>query len=132
MAIAINFGKVYQHWADQADQSGGASWQGDILSEGKSDYFEGEVIPHVFAYTASNNTPLTTGQTYSFNITYDYYQQNTNAGGFTGLTTFNISRQPGQFNVTPPPISHPLLTAPSPMAAVHRAFFTLSMPILPM
>jgi hypothetical protein len=106
MATATNINKVYQHWADQVDQSGGASWQGDILTVGKSDYFEGEVVPHVFVYTASPNTPLITGQTYSFNIAYNYYEQNTNAGGFTGLTTFNISRQPGQFNVTPPPRYH--------------------------
>jgi len=26
--------KVYQHWADQIDQPGGPSWQGDILNAG--------------------------------------------------------------------------------------------------
>ena len=34
------------------------------------------------------------GQTYSFNITYNYYQQNTNAGGFAYITTYDISRDP--------------------------------------
>jgi hypothetical protein len=89
--------KVYQHWADTD-----AAWNPDILSANKSDYFEGEVIPHVFVYKASNNTPLTNGQSYSFNITYNYYQNNTNAGGFAYITTYNISRQPGPLNATNP------------------------------
>jgi hypothetical protein len=97
--------KVYQHWADQVDQPGGPSWQGDILSSGKSDYFEGEVIPHVFDYKASNQTPLTNGQTYSFNVTYNYFQSNTNAGGFAYMTTYNISRQPGPNDATNPYIA---------------------------
>jgi hypothetical protein len=97
--------KVYQHWADQANQPGGPSWQGDILSEGKSDYFEGEVIPHVFVYKASNNTPLVNGQSYSFNIIYNYYQQNTNAGGFAYITTYNISRTPAPNDATNPYIA---------------------------
>ena len=83
--------KVYQHWED-AD---GGAWQNNILSDNKSNYFEGEVIPHVFVYKASNNEPLVNGQSYSFNITYNYYQQNTNAGGFDYITTFNLSRAPG-------------------------------------
>ena len=58
MAVAGITNKVYQHWADQVNQSGGVSWQGDILNAGKSDYFEGEVIPHVFVYKASNQQPL--------------------------------------------------------------------------
>ena len=50
--------KVYQHWADgDAAKGTSANWNNNILSDGKSDYFEGEVIPHVFAYKASNNAP---------------------------------------------------------------------------
>ncbi|MES2718825.1 MAG: hypothetical protein V4795_23910, partial [Pseudomonadota bacterium] len=97
--------KIYQHWADQVDQPGGPTWQGNILSEGKSDYFEGEVIPHVFVYKASNQTPLTNGASYSFNITYNYYQANTNAGGFAYITTYNISRAPGPNDATDPYIA---------------------------
>ena len=96
---AGNINKVYQHWADA-----NVAWNNNILSPNKSDYFEGEVIPHVFVYKASNNEPLINGETYSFNITYNYYQQNTNAGGFDYITTFNVSRDPGQLgatNVTP-------------------------------
>src|SRR3954453_18793806 len=83
--------KVYQHWAD----AGGAEWNNNILNNNKSDYFEGEVIPHVFVYKASSQVPLVTGQSYSFNITYNYYNQSTNAGGFDYITTYNLSRSPG-------------------------------------
>ena len=79
--------KVYQHWSDE-----GSSWDGGILNANASNYFEGEVVPHVYVYKASSSAPLTNGQSYSFNITYNYYQQNTNAGGFFYLTTYNISR----------------------------------------
>ncbi|HJS37726.1 MAG TPA: hypothetical protein VJ789_06295, partial [Burkholderiales bacterium] len=93
--------KVYQHWED-AD---GGAWQNNILSDNKSNYFEGEVIPHVFVYKASNNEPLVNGQSYSFNITYNYYQQNTNAGGFDYITSFNVSRTPGPNDATNPYIA---------------------------
>ena len=63
-----------------------------ILSDGKSDYFEGEVVPHAYFYKASNNTPLVNGQSYSFNVTYNYYQSNTNAGGFVYMTSPDVDR----------------------------------------
>ncbi|NBS47644.1 MAG: DUF11 domain-containing protein, partial [Betaproteobacteria bacterium] len=88
-------GKVYQHWADgDAAKGTSAEWNNNILSDGKSDYFEGEVVPHAFVYTASNNTPLVNGQSYSFNVTYNYYQANTNAGGFLYMTSPNVDRTP--------------------------------------
>lgn len=87
--------KVYQHWAD-GDAGGAASWNNNILSANKSEYFEGEVIPHVFVFQASSKAPLIPGEMYSFTITYDYYQQTTNAGGFVSLETYNISRDPDQ------------------------------------
>ncbi len=90
--------KVYQHWAD--GDSIAADWNNNILSDAKSNYFEGEVVPHVFVYTASKNTPLTNGQTYSFTITYNNYQLNSNAGGFDYITTYNLNRDPGYFVAT--------------------------------
>ena len=97
--------KVYQHWADgDAAIQSAAEWNNNILNANKSDYFEGEVIPHVFIYKASSQAPLVNGQSYSFNVTYNYYQQNTDALGFDYLTTFNISRTPGQLGVTNPAI----------------------------
>ncbi|MEJ8824817.1 hypothetical protein WKW80_22720, partial [Variovorax humicola] len=93
--------KVYQHWAD----AGGPEWNNNILNDNKSDYFEGEVIPHVFVFKASSQTPLINGQSYSFNITYNYYQQTTNAGGFAYITTYNLSRQPGPNDATNPYIA---------------------------
>ena len=94
-----NISKVYQHWADgDAAKGTSAEWNNNILSDGKSDYFEGEVVPHAFFYKASNNTPLVNGQSYSFNVTYNYYQGNTNAGGFVYMTSPHIDRSPIQFD----------------------------------
>lgn len=95
---STNVSKVYQHWAD-GDAARGTTpeWNNNILSDGKSDYFEGEVVPHVYFYKASNNAPLINGQTYSFNVTYNYYQGNTNAGGFVYMTTPNADRSPTSF-----------------------------------
>ena len=93
--------KVYQHWAD----AGTPEWNNNILSSNKSQYFEGEVIPHLFIYKASNNTPLVNGQTYSFTISYNYYQGNSNSGGFAYLTTYDLSRIPGPDNATSPYIA---------------------------
>ncbi|MBU3652123.1 MAG: DUF11 domain-containing protein [Limnohabitans sp.] len=90
--------KVYQHWADgDAARGTTAEWNNNILSDGKSDYFEGEVVPHVYIYKASNNTPLVNGETYTFNVTYNYYQANSNAGGFVYMTSPNIDRSPSSF-----------------------------------
>jgi hypothetical protein len=85
-----NVAKNYQHWADVDNE-----WNGDILSPQKSDYFEGEVIPHVYVVEASNATPLVNGQTYTMKVNMNYFQSNTNAGGFAHMTTYNINRSPG-------------------------------------
>ncbi|MEK7344573.1 MAG: hypothetical protein AAB176_02670 [Pseudomonadota bacterium] len=95
---STSISKVYQHWADgDAAHGTAAEWNNNILSDGKSDYFEGEVVPHVYFYKASNNTPLVNGQTYSFNVTYNHYQANTNAGGFVYMTSPNADREPSSF-----------------------------------
>jgi len=95
---STSISKVYQHWADGDAARGTApEWNNNILSGGKSDYFEGEVVPHVYFYKASNNTPLVNGQTYSFNVTYNHYQANTNAGGFVYMTSPYADRQPSSF-----------------------------------
>ena len=95
---STSISKVYQHWADgDAARGTTAEWNNNILSDGKSDYFEGEVVPHVYFYKASNNTPLINGQSYSFNVTYNYYQSNTNAGGFVYMTSPDADRSTGSF-----------------------------------
>ncbi|PUE49117.1 hypothetical protein B9Z47_06340 [Limnohabitans sp. 2KL-1] len=95
---STSISKVYQHWADgDAARATAPEWNNNILSDGKSDYFEGEVVPHVYFYKASNNAPLVTGQTYSFNITYNHYQANTNAGGFVYMTSPDASRNTSSF-----------------------------------
>ena len=92
---AGSFSKPYAHWSDEPLPG---DWNNNILNDNKSNYFEGEVIPHVFMYGASNNAQLVNGQSYSFNVTYNYYQQNTDAGGFAYMTQYNLSRQPNVFN----------------------------------
>ena len=93
--------KNYQHWADVTV----ANWNGDILNAQKSDYFEGQVIPHVHVIQGTNKKPLVTGQSYTFTIVYNFYQSNTNAGGFAFVTTYNKSRfpslLPGASGLTP-------------------------------
>ena len=91
--------KVYQHWSDEPLPG---DWNNNILNDNKSNYFEGEVIPHVFVYKASSQVPLTNGQSYSFNITYNYYEKNSNSGGFAYITTYDISRIPGRNDATSP------------------------------
>jgi len=78
---AGNFSKPYAHWSDQPLPG---DWNNNILNDNKSNYFEGEVIVN--------------GQSYSFNVTYNYYQQNTDAGGFAYMTQYNLSRQPNVFD----------------------------------
>lgn len=97
LAVATgNIAKNYQHWADGDAPltPGEAEWNGDILSDGKSDYFEGEVIPHVYVVQSSNSTPLVNGQSYSFDIIYNFYNTSGNASGFDYVTTYDISRDP--------------------------------------
>ncbi|WP_146185769.1 DUF11 domain-containing protein [Limnohabitans sp. 2KL-1] len=102
-AASSSVNKVYQHWADgDAAQGTSADWNNNILSDSKSDYFEGEVVPHVFYYKASNSQPLVNGQSYSFNVTYNYYQAGTNAGGFLFMTTPDVDRDPTNFAGTAP------------------------------
>ena len=92
-ATTTSVSKVYQHWADATGPTDlNGNWNNNILSAIKSEYHEGEVIPHVFVFQASNSTPLVPGQTYTFQITYNHYQPNSNAGGFTGLDTYLKSR----------------------------------------
>lgn len=102
VAAPAKVDKVYQHWADGDAATGSkAEWNNNILSETKSDYFEGEVVPHVFFYKASNSQPLVNGQSYSFNVTYNHYQANTNAGGFVFMTSPDVDRDPSNFAGAP-------------------------------
>jgi hypothetical protein len=97
-----SFSKPYAHWSDEPLPG---DWNNNILNDNKSNYFEGEVIPHVFMYGASNNAQLVNGQSYSFNVTYNWYQQNTDAGGFAYMTQYNLSRQPNVFDWATPAIT---------------------------
>ena len=97
-----SFSKPYAHWSDEPLPG---DWNNNILNDNKSNYFEGEVIPHVYMYGASNNAELVNGQSYSFNVTYNWYQQNTDAGGFAYMTQYNLSRQPNVFDWATPAIT---------------------------
>src|SRR5262249_18049783 len=113
--------KVYQHWAD----AGGPEWNNNILNDNKSNYFEGEVVPHVYVYKASNQAPLTNGQSYSINITYNFYEQGPNAGGFDYITTYNVSRAPGQFDATNPHIEPSLDGTFTNGGGIQGTFYTV-------
>ncbi|HUH34038.1 MAG TPA: SprB repeat-containing protein, partial [Daejeonella sp.] len=91
--IAQGISKPYQHWSDVVP----GEWNNNILNDSKSNYFEGEVIPHVYAIQGKSATPLVSGQDYTFTIIYNRYQDNGNAGGFGYITTYNLSRSPGVF-----------------------------------
>ena len=118
--------KVYRRWADGDATTGSTpEWNNNILSANKSDYFEGEVTPHVFVYNAFKNAPLVNGQTYSFNITYNYYQQGTNAGGFDYMTTYNLSRQPGPNEATNPYIEPTIDSAFTNNGGMQGSFYTV-------
>ena len=90
-----SFSKPYAHWSDEPLPG---DWNNNILNDNKSNYFEGEVIPHVWMYGASNQAQLENGESYSFDVTYNWYQQNTDAGGFAYMTQYNLSRQPNIFD----------------------------------
>lgn len=95
ISLSAQVSKTYQHWADGDAATGTtAQWQGDVLSANKSDYFEGEVIPHAYAFQATNNKPLVPNTEYTIAIKYNYYQGTNNAGGFAYIATYNVSRQP--------------------------------------
>jgi hypothetical protein len=46
---------------------------------------------------------MTIGNTYAFNVVYDYYDPNAATCGFLYLTAYNISRSPSFVNLTPAP-----------------------------
>lgn len=86
------FGKDYQHWSDVENQ-----WIPGNLNKQKATYQEGEVVPHVFRLESTggaNPQTLENDQSYSFDIIYDYYQRNTNAGGFKEIAPYDESRSP--------------------------------------
>ena len=72
----------YKHWADKTP----ADWQNGALQQTNSEYYEGEVVPH---YWTTNK--LVPGNTYAFNIFYDYYDPS-KACGFDYLAQYNLSR----------------------------------------
>lgn len=61
-------------------------WAGGQTNANQAIYLEGDVVP--FSADLGN---LTVGTTYSIRINLDYYQSNTDAGGFVGLDTYDKS-----------------------------------------
>jgi hypothetical protein len=94
LLILSSFSRGYAQevsaWGD-----GDATWSSSTLNDARSDYFQGEVVPFGFKTLA-----LTNGNSYTFTIVYDYYNNsgNKNAGGYAYITSYNISR-------TPPPLT---------------------------
>jgi len=81
----------YKHWADKPP----ADWQNGALQQSNSEYYEGEVVPH---YWTTNK--LVPGNTYAFNIYYDYYDPS-KACGFDYLAQYNLSRTTTFLDATP-------------------------------
>ncbi len=65
-------------------------WTASTLNDGRSDYFQGEIIPFVYKLSGLINN----GNELTVNITYDYYNNSggKNAGGYAYITTYNTSR----------------------------------------
>jgi hypothetical protein len=87
----------YKHYADKAP----ANWQNGALQSTNSQYFEGEVVPHYW-----KTESLSPGQTYGFNIYYDYYDSS--SGGYCGfdyMAQYNFSRNPPPVGSSPYPIA---------------------------
>ncbi|HQN88583.1 MAG TPA: hypothetical protein PLK36_00750, partial [Methanoregulaceae archaeon] len=81
----------YKHWADKPP----ASWQNGALQQTNSEYYEGEVVPHYWT-----TKKLIPGNTYAFNIYYDYYDPS-KACGFDYLAQYNLSRTTTFLGATP-------------------------------
>ena len=81
----------YTHWADKPP----ASWQNGALQQTNSQYYEGEVVPHFWT-----TNKLVIGNTYAFNIYYDYYDPS-KACGFDYLAQYNLSRTTTFLDATP-------------------------------
>ena len=82
----------YKHWSDVD-----TNWINGALNDTKSDYFEGEVIPHYWKAQG-----LTIGNTYGLNIYYDYYDPDSPATcGFDYLAQYNLSRAPSVVDSSP-------------------------------
>ena len=81
----------YKHWADKPP----ADWQNGALQQSNSEYYEGEVVPHYWT-----TKKLIPGNTYAFNIFYDYYDPS-KACGFDYLAQYNLSRTPTFLGATP-------------------------------
>ncbi|HEY0680490.1 MAG TPA: SdrD B-like domain-containing protein, partial [Chitinophagaceae bacterium] len=82
-------GQTVVCWGDASP----AGWTASTLNDARSDYFQGEVIPFVYKFSS---TGLVNGQSYTFNIKYDYYKETGNAGGYAYITTYNEDRDPDE------------------------------------
>jgi len=109
-------------WANVSNQ-----WINGQANPGKAAYLEGDTVPYWVGFTG-----LTPGQTYGIRINLNYYQKNTNAGGFAALNTYNASINPIPNDSPPgstsPPtadstyaFSDPFTTDPHPTFFVQNA-----------
>ncbi len=64
------------------------SWTKGALNNTNSDYFETDVVPHYVEISR-----ITVGNSYTFQIYYDYYYASTNTCGFDHLATYDQTRQ---------------------------------------
>jgi hypothetical protein len=117
---AVGFSS-FEQWADLSNQ-----WIRGQANPGKASFLEGDTVPYWVGFTG-----LTPGQTYGIRINLNYYQKNTNAGGFAALNTYNASINPIPNNPggsgSPPTadstyaFSDPFTTYPHPTFFVQNA-----------
>jgi len=97
----------YRHWQDE----GSTGWINGALNASKSNYFEGETVPHYW-----KSQGLTVGNTYAFNIHYDYYWASQNYCGLDYLSQYDSSRSPSIVDSSP--------TADNTFPEGHGSFYT--------
>ena len=114
-------GITLNQWEDLSNQ-----WANGQANANQATYLEGDTVPYWVGFTG-----LTPGQTYGIRVNLNYYQQNTNAGGFAALNTYNASispipNDPGGSSSPPTAdstyaFSDPLPTDPQPTFYVQNA-----------
>jgi hypothetical protein len=77
----------YRGWENIV--SAGVEWANGGINQGQGLYLEGDYVPHAVYFKG-----LTVGTTYTFEISFNAYQANSNAGGYVAIGTYNQSVQP--------------------------------------
>ena len=120
LAAGVN----YQQWQNLTN-----SWANGQANPNQTTWLEGDTVPYW-----SQETGLTVGQTYGIRVNLNYYQKNTNAGGFAYLDTYNTTINPPNDpgGSTSPPAADSTYTFTDPLSATdpHPTFFVQNADVL--